>query len=184
MIIRIVKMCLILFVLVSLNTLYAQDKKTFKYVGVKGCKACHMVKKIGAQYKVWKTMKHSKAYETLASEKALTIGKKEGIADPQKSEKCLKCHTTGYGADASLFGKKYTLEEGVSCEACHGPGSEYKSKKVQVAVAAGTLDPATVGLIKPDEKVCIKCHNKKSPTFTEFNFKESFAKISHPRPEK
>ena len=172
----------IVCVLVMTNGLFAQEK-VFKYVGVGGCKACHMTNKMGAQYKVWQSMKHSQAYATLASEKALAVGKERGIAEPQKSEACLSCHVTAYGTNASLLGPKYKLEDGVGCESCHGPGSEYKSKKFQEGIAAGTIEMATVGMIKPTEAVCVKCHNEKSPTFKGFDFQERSAKIAHPKPE-
>ena len=47
-------------------------------------------------------------------------------------------------------------------------------KDKQKAVAAG--------LIIPDEKTCIQCHNDKSPTYKEFDYKKFYAKIAHPIP--
>ena len=35
---------------------------------------------------------------------------------------------------------------------------------------------------RPTEKVCVECHNEKSPTFKPFCFKERRAKISHMNP--
>jgi hypothetical protein len=35
------------------------------------------------------------------------------------------------------------------------------------------------GLIEPNEEVCKKCHNKKSPTFKGFDFKEWVKKVDH-----
>lgn len=108
---------------------FAQDAAKFGYIGATKCKTCHQKDADGAQFSKWLDSKHSKAYETLASEEAKKIAKEKGIADPQKAKECIKCHVTGYDADASLLGPKYAVEEGVSCESCHGPGSEYKSKK-------------------------------------------------------
>jgi len=76
------------------------------------------------------------------------------------------------------------MEEGVSCEACHGPGSQYKSLKVMKDIAAGTVKGADVGLATPDKTLCVKCHNTKSPTFKEFKFEEAAKKIAHPLPKK
>jgi hypothetical protein len=155
-----------------------------KYVGVKKCKMCHSSKKSGAQFKVWQKTKHAEAYKTLATPKAKEIAKKKGIADPQKAPECLKCHVTGYNAPAAQKAKTLTMEEGVSCEACHGPGSKYKSMKVMKDLYAGKADPAKYGLVMPDEKTCKKCHNSESPTFKPFNFAERVKEIAHPVPKK
>ncbi len=165
------------------TTLEAQTKpKPAKYVGVALCKACHNTTKSGKQYTVWQKSAHAKAYETLASDKAKEFAKKRGIDDPQKSPECLQCHTTGFGVDAKLKGPKLTLEEGVSCEACHGPGSNYRKMRVMKDLWAGKIKPESVGLTLPDEKTCIQCHNKKSPSYKPFKFEEMFKKIAHPVP--
>ncbi len=162
--------------------LSAQDKKVFKYVGSKSCKMCHTTKKQGQMYKIWQKSKHAQAYEVLASEKALAIAKERGIENPQKSGECLQCHVTAYGVEAERLGPKFKIEEGVGCEACHGPGSAYKPKKVMKAITAGKIDPASVGLVKPTEETCKKCHNEKSPTFKGFDFEEMYKKIEHKKP--
>jgi len=151
-----------------------------KYIGAEKCKKCHKKEKNGAQYPKWQEGPHSKAYETLASNTAKIVAKASGVeGDPQKSPKCLECHVTAYGVDAAKLDSTYKITDGVGCESCHGPGSLYKKKKVMkdkdLSVAAG--------LIIPDEKVCTKCHNDKSPTFKEFNFEERAKKIAHPIPE-
>ncbi|MFQ6112876.1 MAG: cytochrome c family protein [bacterium] len=174
------------FVCVIVLFVFAQEnkKEVFKYMGSGGCKACHMTKKSGAAYKIWQNSKHAQAYAALASEEAKAIAKEKNIEDPQKSEECLSCHVTAFGVEAERLGAKYKIEEGVSCEACHGPGSEYKSKKVMEGITAGTIDPASVGLIKSKEEDCKRCHNEKSPTFKEFVFEKRYAQIAHERPEK
>jgi len=167
-------------------SVFGQDKKaakTFTYVGVKTCKMCHSSTKSGAAYKIWLKGKHSKAYTELASDEAKAIAKKKGIADPQKADECLACHVTGFGVDAKLKGPKLTMEEGVSCEACHGPGSAYKSKKVMVGLYMDEIDPKTVGLIEPTKEVCVQCHNKKSPTYKEFVYEKMVKEIAHPVPK-
>jgi len=79
------------------------------------------------------------------------------------SPACLRCHATA--ASEAL--------PGVQCEACHGAGSEYKTMSIMKdkpkAIAAG--------LIEPTEKVCVRCHNKRSPTFKEFNWAEMSKKV-------
>ena len=108
----------------------------------------------------------------------MTIAKEKGIADPAKDAKCLKCHSTAGSIDKSLIAS-LTVEEGVSCESCHGPGSVYKSMKIMKSRELCLEN----GLILPVEEVCKKCHNAESPTFKSFNFEESIAKIAHPKPK-
>lgn len=169
--------CLILYLT---NNNYSQTK--YKYIGVQKCaKICHKGKKKGSQLEIWNTKKHSQAYAELASEKAKETAKKLGIKeDPQKSEKCLPCHTTGYGLDKSHFTQAFTPEEGVACESCHGPGSVYK----KLSIMKDTEKFLVNGGVLPDEKVCIKCHNEKSPDYKEFNFEEMVKLIAHPIPKK
>ncbi len=174
---------IVAFLLTASGLLQAQDKK-YKYVGSKSCATCHKKEKTGAAYVKWQESKHAEAYTVLASDKAKEIAAKKGIDDPQKSDECLQCHVTGHGVDASLLGKKYKIEDGVGCESCHGAGSGYKKKKTMKAISAGKLDGATVGLIKPDEETCRKCHNEKSPTYKEFDYEKRKEEIAHPTPKK
>jgi hypothetical protein len=159
-------------------------EKVFTYVGYKKCKPCHLGKKIGAQSKVWEGGSHAKAYAELASEHSLKVAKELKLEeDPQKSAECLPCHVTAYGVPDSLKHERLTYEEGVSCEACHGPGSDYWSNTVMKALRAGTQDPKEVGLWKPNEELCVTCHNKKSPTYKPFKFEEAVKAIAHPYPK-
>jgi hypothetical protein len=150
------------------------------YVGVKACKMCHMAPAKGAQFKAWEASKHSKAYETLASDEAKEAASAKGIDNPQQSAECLKCHVTGYGSDASMFEATYAQEDGVGCESCHGAGKDYKNVKIMKDVEEAKAN----GLIIPTEATCKKCHNEESPTFEGFNFEEMWAKIAHPKPQK
>ncbi len=158
------------------------QNKDFKYVGSKNCKMCHSSKKSGEAFKIWETSAHAKAYLTLASEESKAIAKKMGIDDPQKSDKCLVCHVTGHGSPATKFEKTLAIEEGVGCEACHGPGSAYNPMKIMKQIRAGEVKAADYGLINPTETDCKKCHNEKSPTFKGFDFKKYSAQIAHPVP--
>ncbi len=149
------------------------------YVGVDGCKMCHKKPDQGDQYGSWQKSKHSQAYATLASDKAKEVAAAKGISNPQESADCLKCHVTGYGLDASMYDTKYTVEDGVGCESCHGPGKDYKNIKIM-------KDPEQAkanGLVIPTEEVCTKCHNEESPTYKPFSYKERYAEIAHPRPK-
>ncbi len=166
---------------------FAQDAAKPAYIGVEACGKCHKRDTTGNQLGQWQQSKHAKAFATLGTPAAKEIAKAKGIADPQKDAKCLKCHVTAHGVDASLIvkgatpeEKGFVAEEGVQCESCHGPGSLYKSRKVMKDKAAAVA----AGLVVPTEKVCIACHNAESPTFKSFNYAEAKKKIEHPNPNK
>jgi hypothetical protein len=148
-------------------------------IGVPKCKMCHKAK-TGDQFKIWSESKHAGAFETLKSEAAVAVATEKGLGNPWEEAACLKCHTTQAFLGVELDAKtKYVPEEGVGCEACHGAGSKYKSKKVmedrEAAVAAG--------LKLEGETNCVLCHNEESPTYKEFVFEERWAEIAHPIPE-
>lgn len=149
------------------------------YIGAGKCKMCHNSAAKGAQFTKWTESAHSKAYATLASDEAKAIGAKKGIDDPQKSDECLRCHVTGHGAAAAQLTQKYSAEEGVSCESCHGPGGDYWKMNVMKDQAQSVA----AGLVIPDEKSCTACHNSDSPTFESFDFAAYQAKIAHPNPK-
>ena len=158
----------------------AQDHE---YVGAAKCKTCHKTAAQGEQFPIWQKSIHAKAYEVLASEEAIAVAKERGIEDPQKADECLKCHVTGHGVDAKFHGTKYAATDGVSCESCHGAGGDYYKKSAMVSVTKGEVEGASIGLMTPDEKTCVGCHNEESPTFKGFDFKKMVAKIAHPVPD-
>ncbi len=172
------------FALTLLTTHVSAQKDQAKYIGEKKCNVCHKSAKRGNQQKVWMEGPHSKAYEVLATEEAKAAAKKVGVeGNPQESPKCLKCHVTAYEEPASVKEASLTMEEGISCEACHGPGSLYKSLKVMKAMYEGTQDFAAVGAIEPTAETCKKCHNSESPTYKEMDFAAAMQTIAHPVPK-
>jgi len=153
-----------------------------KYVGVKTCGMCHKKESVGQQLKIWQESKHAQAYKTLQTQEADKIAKDKGFkTKAAETPECLKCHVSGYNVDPSLLDNKFKIEDGVQCETCHGPGSEYKSKKVmedkKLAVEKGLMVYDNI------ETLCVKCHNEESPAFNGFNFEERWAKIKHSIPQ-
>jgi nitrate/TMAO reductase-like tetraheme cytochrome c subunit len=88
-------------------------------------------------------MGHAKAFERLE-------------AEDQANEECLTCHATGKSAEMP----------GVQCEACHGPGSDYKGMKVMKDPEASLA----AGLVIPDEASCLTCHTGAPHEQPEFDF--------------
>jgi nitrate/TMAO reductase-like tetraheme cytochrome c subunit len=164
---------------------YGQEKKDefkHKFVGVGNCKLCHSDPETGDQFAQWKKSPHAEAFKTLQGPKAKEIGAKLGIDDPSKSEKCVKCHVTGFGAPAAVRpANKVKDSDGVGCETCHGAGGDYAKEDV---FKKGKEAAIALGLVVPDEKLCVKCHNKESPSYKEFKFEEAAKKIAHPNPKK
>jgi hypothetical protein len=99
-----------------------------EYVGADKCKMCHKV-----QYSSWEGTTHAKATDAA---KAST--------DPAYSADCLKCHATNASADLP----------GVQCEACHGPGGDYKKMSIMKDLEAAKAN----GLIIPSQATCDGCH--------------------------
>lgn len=150
-----------LCIMVTISLSFAGD---FQFIGSKKCKMCHKGAKKGEVWEKWEKGPHARAFETLKAK------------GEEKNEKCLACHTTGYGAGGYKVGDANAPKfEGVGCESCHGPGSAYKKMSIMKDKAKSIEN----GMIVPDEKTCTKCHNEKSPTFKGFNFAEFTKKVSH-----
>jgi hypothetical protein len=158
-------------------------KKDHAYTGISRCKACHNTAKWGKIYDKWAATKHATAYATLASKESQAIAKEMKIEDAQKSDKCLVCHVAGYEAPAELKGEKYSMEDGVTCEACHGPAGDYIKSHIK---KDNKKQAAADGLIIPTEElskeICLKCHNKNSPTYKEFDYKKDVKLVEHHKP--
>lgn len=136
------------------------------YVGSEECKTCH-----ADEFGDWQRSKHARVFELLQPGER-SGAKKKASLDPDKDyttdRKCLQCHTTGFGEGGGFEDKQSTPSmSGLGCEACHGPGSEYrklhKSKRLdftrQEAQAAGQL----YGSLDPG--VCKRCHGHKDNPF-------------------
>jgi nitrate/TMAO reductase-like tetraheme cytochrome c subunit len=171
----------ILVTLVSLPIILIYSQTEHGYVGSSTCGMCHKSEKQGSQLSIWEGSKHAQAYTALTTEKADGIAKSKGFKTKAvETPECLKCHASGYNVDAKLLAAKFKIEDGVQCETCHGPGADYKSKKImenkEEAIANGLMVPENI------EEFCITCHNAESPTYVEFNFETMWDKIKHPVP--
>lgn len=145
------------------------------YVGVEGCK-CHK-----AEISDWEISKHADVMKLLeAGNRAFK--KKKAKLDPDKDytkdTKCLKCHTTGFGEDGGYKDQASTPGMArVGCEACHGPGSEYRvlhmEKTLKFTVAEAKAAGQLFGSL--DVSVCKRCHEHKDTPFQpEVNEKYRF----------
>lgn len=168
--------------LILLPFVFIQAQNGYTYIGVESCAMCHKTEKQGSQLSIWQNSAHSKAFETLKTEKANQIATEKGFKTPAvETPECLKCHVTGYNLDASMLGKKFKVEDGVQCETCHGPGSAYKDMKVMKDKDLAVKN----GLVMHDklENFCIGCHNVESPTYVDMDINEAWEKIKHTVPK-
>ena len=158
-----------------------------RYIGAAKCKNCHKAEATGNQFGKWEQMKHAHAFATLATDQSRELGKAKGIADPQTSADCLKCHVTAYGVAAEEIAKGFNTELGVQCESCHGPGENHMKARVAAAAKGEAATPSVpegeiVGV--PRAETCFKCHNSESPSFKAFCFFKMNALVAHPNPTK
>jgi YVTN family beta-propeller protein len=134
---------------------HAQAKKQPIYVGARACAACHEGKHAGNQYSHWLMSRHSQAWAELARPEAKEMARLSGITDvPERSPICLGCHATAAETEDWEREPDFRLEDGVQCEKCHGPGSEYMAPDVM-------RDPEAAkraGLKKFTKRDCAVCH--------------------------
>jgi hypothetical protein len=135
-----------------------------EYVGPGSCQGsnCHSQVDVGTEYDIlqtefssWLEDDHAHAFEDLGNELSLRIARNLELDAPWRSEKCLACHSVS--ADAEPF----ILENGVSCEACHGPaggwvqGHARRSWTHVDSLAVGMIDLRDVSL---RARTCLACH--------------------------
>ena len=119
------------------------------YSGTKVCAACHY-----PQYQVWRTTSHADATATLP-------------AKYRSDTQCLECHVTGSGEaggyTAGTPSHVWRNLRGVTCESCHGAGSQH-ARLAKQFVGPGWLSPqveqdlrATIYRVGADN-VCSQCH--------------------------
>lgn len=177
-------LCFILFSAFSYLLDDPANAGNFKYVGVDKCAStCHKTEAQGQMLVVWEGSKHSQAYKNLQTPEADKIAKDKGFETPAaETPACLKCHILGKDIDPAEMEDTFDKTQGVQCETCHGPGSEYKKlsimKDKDKAVENGLI------IHKEGESFCTTCHNSESPTFKGFSYEEYWAKIKHPKPIK
>lgn len=183
---------LMLFVL-STNTTAdgAQVKKANRFIGAAKCKTCHSSKETGNQFEALSKMKHSHAFETLASDAAKATAKAKGVDDPQKADACLKCHVTAFGVPDAEIAKGFDRALGVQCETCHGPGEAHMKARMAAAAAEDPNAPKVYKgvpagelVASPEMSLCTGCHNAESPNYKPFCSCKFKLEIRHLNPKR
>jgi YVTN family beta-propeller protein len=147
----------------------------FKFTGVMACAACHTGPMFNFQFSQWRLSKHAQAYAVLATPKSFEMAKAEGVSgDPQKAGQCLKCHTTGASHEVASLLKGFDSRDGVQCESCHGPGSEYSPE----AIMRDKAGARAKGLWEVNAKTCLPCHENAHGK--KFDYDVAVKTIAHP----
>ncbi|MHB9008473.1 MAG: multiheme c-type cytochrome, partial [Limisphaerales bacterium] len=168
----------------TLAAAYTDSGKEPVYLGSQACGKCHDGPTMGHQYSKWRLSAHAKAYASLSQAEAREITRLSGITEePHRAKMCLGCHATASEEEDWRHGDGFHLEDGLQCEACHGPGSEYAVLEImedkEKAIAHG--------LKLPTQDDCLMCHRskgshdavlKKKP----YNLEEAFQRVAHPLP--
>jgi YVTN family beta-propeller protein len=137
------------------------------------------------QFSKWLISKHSGAYAILAKPEAKKIAKLSGIPqEPQESPMCLGCHATGAHVEEWERDETFFIEDGVQCEKCHGPGSEY----IDSAIMMDRQAAMKAGLMMPTMGDCVNCHQVKGShvavhKLPKLDLEKVLKDISHPTPE-
>lgn len=128
-----------------------------RYAGMARCntKECHGADAAKGspalnEYTHWKTVDpHSKAFTTLYKAPSKAIGQAMGVAKAFDSPKCLSCHSKVVEPSRVVPGAKWAVQNGVSCEVCHGPSEKWiephatpkeKNWSHELSVAGGMID--------------------------------------------
>lgn len=113
------------------------------------------------EYTTWsKHDRHSRAYLTLLNSDSKKIASNLGIKDAAKDPLCLSCHAT-YLSDSFKKGERFRLEDGVTCESCHGAASGWlESHSVTGTTHADNLRNGLKDIVSPDKRaeLCLSCH--------------------------
>ena len=161
----------------SPEPLYAQKiVGPSKYTGPGGCAAssCHgsiqprTITRISQnEYSIWFAQdSHARAFNALRNPVSVRMGRILNIGPPDQAPKCLVCHALFVAAEQRA--QTFELDDGVSCESCHGPASAWLGPHTgrnwphEKSLQLGMYD--TRNLQKRAEK-CLTCHLGTSEQF-------------------
>jgi len=112
------------------------------------------------EYVTWSRVdKHARAYLVLSNAQSQRIARNLGIGDPTKAKVCLDCHA--HNIPVAQQGERFKMEDGVSCEACHGPGGKWLAIHSETgATHAKNVESGLYDVADPAvrAKLCLSCH--------------------------
>jgi hypothetical protein len=140
------------------------------YEGVASCanSGCHgstqplnTTRILQNEYYTWlNSDRHAQAYNVLFSDRSARVARNMRLKGKAYQENvCLDCHTTN--VPARLVAGKVDPEDGVQCEACHGPASGWRAEHTMAgwtheqSVARGMADLRSLPIRASG---CLSCH--------------------------
>jgi len=119
---------------------------------------------------------------------AMMVAERVGMPaeDLPENRMCLGCHGVGVRDGKDLdHGPASRPEEGVTCEACHGPASAHVAK-----ARKGVKGPELVASLRRPTRACLDCHKHKasheherSRPFHDEHFRKEIAHGKEPAKE-
>lgn len=100
---------------------------------------------------------HSRAYAVLRDPRSRAIAQRLGIGEATSAPMCLGCHATPPGPR----GARFQIADGVGCESCHGPSSNWLSSHYAVGgTHANNVSRGLIPLENPRVRaaICLDCH--------------------------
>lgn len=99
------------------------------FVGTAGCSSslCHggAGEKRG-QLPTWQRLDHhAKSFATLGTERSARMAQSLSLGDPRTAVRCTECHAPMAAVPTERLAAGVKPEEGISCENCHGPSSNW-----------------------------------------------------------
>ena len=112
------------------------------------------------EYVTWSRVdKHARAYKVLFNEQSARIARNLGLGNAAEAKVCLDCHA--HNVVKAQRGDRFKFDDGVSCEACHGPSERWLPKHVEDgAKHAANLEAGLFPTDDPSERarLCLSCH--------------------------
>lgn len=150
----------------------APTSAPFKYAGTKSCSTadCHGAEAPKGspalnEYQVWKKDDaHSRAFNDLYKKDSKAIADAMKIKNASQSQKCMSCHTLVVPKTDVVEGQTWVVQNGVSCEVCHGPAEKWLQPHAKQtdpkwehaeSIKHGMTDLRDLVVLAND---CVRCH--------------------------
>ena len=109
------------------------------------------------EYFTWlENDKHTEAYTVLLDERSRLIARNLDIGEAHEADLCLDCHS--YNVEPEQRGATFDISEGVTCEACHGPASQWLGSHVVDDPVRPDLGMADARDLVARTELCLGCH--------------------------
>ena len=143
----------------------AAPLQTDRFIGAAGCKSssCHGgAGEKRSQYLTWVQQDfHARAYAVLVDARSARMAETLSLPAAQTSVRCTVCHSPFQSVAPARLAKTAHLDEGVSCESCHGAAESWlrghtrKDWTYAICVGAGMRDLRNFYV---RANTCVACH--------------------------